>query len=82
MREKRASFVGLSFKAIQNVFGKCIIITEDIDFYEPRFKLVNGRTRMKTITCCRGKVAKHLLKTESICVHCIYSYTTAFCAVN
>jgi hypothetical protein len=64
-------------KAVSEKFGRSIILSEDMHFFEPSEKASTGVRRRKILVCCKGKVAKHLRNREQIQVHCVASYVTS-----
>lgn len=51
------------------------IISEDIDFYNPKQKKnLTGKKRIKCMKSCKSPVRKHLLKNENIEVMCVEEF--------
>lgn len=61
-------------KAVAEVFAEAILLTEDMDFYEPSKKGVSGKQRENILRCSGGQIAKHLRKKEKIRVTCVASH--------
>ena len=61
-------------KAVSNELGICVLITEDIDFYDPRKKKIQRKKRIDILLNCKGCVAKYLNKSENIRVCCVKNY--------
>ena len=57
--------------AVSKKNGKAILITEDIDFYEPSAKGCGGRRRKQLLYNSNGQVAKHLRRKSDIEVMCV-----------
>lgn len=57
--------------AVVQVYGNAVILTEDMDFYEPSKKSLSDRPREIILLASAGKVAKHLQKKEGISVICV-----------
>lgn len=56
-------------------FGTSNIVTEDIDFFDPRKKnSVRGSARIDLLKSRNALVKKHLRRNESIEVLCVYDY--------
>lgn len=60
-------------KSVSAIFDEAILVTEDIDFYEPKHK-DKGSIRLKTISDSKGSVAKLLRKKPVVEVVCVATY--------
>ena len=74
-RSRDAWYVSTA-KAVRDAFGEDpVILTEDLDFYNPADKGCNAARRNRILTDCSGPVARHLRRSEgilvrSVAVHC------------
>jgi hypothetical protein len=50
------------------------IITEDLDFFNPRMKKCCNKTRIEILKRSCGPIEKYLSKKESICVNSVITY--------
>lgn len=51
--------------------GCSILLSEDLDFYDPRAKRADSRRRMAVILSQKGPVADHLRKESAVEVRCV-----------
>ncbi|MEX2633662.1 MAG: hypothetical protein WD267_06485 [Balneolales bacterium] len=61
-------------KRLCNDYGKSYLITEDLDFFDPKKKGCNNRIRLKLLKNSSGNLAKHLKKKESIYIFSVIGY--------
>lgn len=62
-------------KAVVETFAETILLTEDMDFYEPsKKKSMSGKQRKNTLICSGGQIAKYLRRKEKILVTCVASH--------
>lgn len=54
--------------AVCNRTGFCLLVSEDLHFYEPREKSASAERRAEILMTCGGRIARHLRKTQSIWV--------------
>jgi hypothetical protein len=66
-------------KAVVDRFGQAIIVTEDMDFYDPTQKKGTAKQRMRILLSGDGQVARHLHRRENIAVKCVASYLDFVC---
>ena len=64
-------------KAVAEAFNGAVLVTEDMDFFEPSKKSVSGKQRDKILLCNGGRIAKHLRKKERIIVTCVVNYLSS-----
>lgn len=57
-----------------SIGGMGLLISEDIDFFDPTKKSHSGQARIKIIKSETAKLKKILQKEENISVMCLYSY--------
>jgi hypothetical protein len=63
---KDRHYVALARAIVQGGVEEAAIVTEDLDFYDPKAKAGTARNRRRLIASQSGPVAKHLAKAESI----------------
>jgi len=51
-----------------------IIITEDLDFFNPKMKKCNSKTRQKLLSNSCGPIANFLCKNENIKINSVWTY--------
>ncbi len=64
-------------KSVAGRYDEAILLTEDMDFYEPSSKCTSPNQRKKILLCGGGRVAKHLRKSEGILVTCVAGHLEA-----
>jgi hypothetical protein len=74
--DKRDFWYIKTAKAIKNT-NKVVIVTEDLDFYDPKMKKCNNKTRLVILNNCGGPVAKYLRKNESIEINSLSTYNNS-----
>lgn len=61
-------------KSISEIEGDAELISEDLDFYDPKKKTLTGDKRITFLLRGKGKVAKYLRKSEDINVICVQNF--------
>jgi hypothetical protein len=56
--------------------SKCVLLTEDIDFFDPKKKSLSGNARVKVLKSNNSNLKKILEKEENIAVMCIFIFLT------
>ena len=59
---------------VVELHGKVLLVTEDMDFFEPAQKRLHGRARTKFLKRGKGKVCSYLRRQENILVTCVCNY--------
>lgn len=52
------------------------LITQDIDFFDPKLKNSNEKTKAKTIRSSNAPICKYLRKNENVHIKCIENFLT------
>jgi len=60
--------------AVVKRYGQAIILTEDMDFYDPTQKQSAAKHRHRILHSGNGKVARHLRRKECVHIKCVASY--------
>jgi hypothetical protein len=61
-------------KAVVDRFSRAVIVTEDMDFFDPRQKGANAKQRKSILLSGNGQIARYLHKKEKINVKCVAGY--------
>lgn len=61
-------------KKVAESTNLCVLLTEDLDFYDPKKKLGSSKTRTSILLGEAGPVSAHLRRHEGIVVSCAVNY--------
>jgi hypothetical protein len=61
-------------KAVVDEFDRAIILTEDLDFYDPTQKRATANRRKRVLLSGDGTIARYLDRNENITVKCVAAY--------
>jgi hypothetical protein len=61
-------YVALARAIVEAKQEPVALLSEDLDFYDPKAKQGSSKRRAKLLNTCGGPVARYLTKHESICV--------------
>lgn len=61
-------------KAVVDRYDRAVIVTEDMDFYDPTQKQCNAKRRCRILLSGDGQVARYLYRREHVDIKCVASY--------
>jgi hypothetical protein len=76
-RSKDCRYIELCCGVVEATGEWTALISEDLDFYEPKAKAANSSYRQRVLASGRGPVARHLKKHEMIAVRTVAAHLAA-----
>lgn len=70
-------YVAVAKAIVDRGAGQAVIVSEDLDFYDPKAKASGAKTRAKILQDQSGPVARHLARSESIVMHTVAGHLAA-----